>query len=290
MKPRLEQAIPKMQEVMQKQGSRLLRYAQVRDVIQKNRQVWRLAQTTSLKQIIAFLKERGVLTEAVLDFPARKETRYSLQKPDVYELVMSLNPKGYFSHYTAMSLHELTDQIPKNVYFNVEQSPKPAPVEPLVQDRIDAAFARAPRRSSNTAAFGDLTVTVLSGMHTGAAGIISLDVGLSRPLSVAGVERTLIDSAVRPFYSGGVFEVLNAYRRARGRFSIRALIELLRDLNYTYPYHQAIGFYLERAGGYDREVSLMLEQFERRYDFWLTHQIRKPEYSARWRLRYPKGL
>jgi predicted transcriptional regulator of viral defense system len=34
---------------------------------------------------------------------------------------MSLEQDAYFSHYTAMQLHGLTEQIPKVMYLNVEQ-------------------------------------------------------------------------------------------------------------------------------------------------------------------------
>ena len=36
---------------------------------------------------------------------------------------------------------------------------------------------------------------------------------------VTDLERTLIDIAVRPEYAGGVYEVLNVYRLAKGKVS-----------------------------------------------------------------------
>jgi len=109
-------------------------------------------------------------------------------------------------------------------------------------------------------------------------------------IRVAGVERTLIDAAVRPFYSGGVFEVLEAYRRARKTANVALLAELLKRLDYIYPYHQAIGLYMEKAGCYSTGEMASMEAFGLQYDFYLTHQMKKPEHSSRWRIYFPQGF
>ena len=109
-------------------------------------------------------------------------------------------------------------------------------------------------------------------------------------LQVTDIERTLIDIAVRPSYAGGLYEVLNAYRKAQGRVSINKLTAMLRKLNYIYPYHQAIGFYLHKAGVYKETQIELLKQFDFKYDFYLTHQMKEREYSKEWRLYYPRGF
>ena len=63
------------------------------------------------------------------------------------------------------------------------------------------------------------------------------------PLRFTNLERTLIDATVRPVYAGGVFEVRKAYELAKEKVSVNRLAALLQKLDYTYPYHQAIGFY-----------------------------------------------
>jgi hypothetical protein len=120
-------------------------------------------------------------------------------------------------------------------------------------------------------------------------GVTSIRDDVAGSVSVTGLERTLIDSTVRPFYSGGVFEVLRAYQKAKGRLSVRVLAELLQKLEFVYPFHQAVGFYLEKAGYGAPDVSLMRSP-DFRFDFYLTRQMKAPVYSSRWRLFYPKGL
>lgn len=58
------------------------------------------------------------------------------------------------------------------------------------------------------------------------------------------LERTLIDIAVRPNYAGGVHHVLEAYAAAKSRVSVNVLLATLQKMEYVYPYHQVIGFYI----------------------------------------------
>jgi hypothetical protein len=109
------------------------------------------------------------------------------------------------------------------------------------------------------------------------------------PLSVTKLERTLIDIVVRPAYVGGIFEVLDAFRKARDRVSVAVLIATLRKLDYVYPYHQALGFYLERAGvPIDRLQRLLDLGCE--YDFYLGNKLSNPQFDSLWRIYYPEGL
>jgi hypothetical protein len=71
------------------------------------------------------------------------------------------------------------------------------------------------------------------------------------------IERTLIDLTVRPACAGGVEHVLAAYRRARGRVCVRKLLAALRALDYVYPFHQAVAFYVQLAGYPESEYNLL---------------------------------
>ncbi len=120
--------------------------------------------------------------------------------------------------------------------------------------------------------------------------IVINDSELGRKLRVTDLERTLIDATVRPFYAGGVNEVLKAYSLAADRISVNRLSALLRRFEYVYPYHQAVGFYLEKSNAYRPEQIDLLRGFPREFDFYLTYQIGEREYSKEWKLFYPKGL
>ena len=108
-------------------------------------------------------------------------------------------------------------------------------------------------------------------------------------LRVTNIERTLIDIAVRPAYAGGPLQVLAAYRGAMDRVSVGVLVATLRKLEYIYPFHQAIGFYMERAG-YPESKFTRLKELGLEFDFYLSYGVKDPEYIPKWRLYIPRGL
>ena len=241
---------------------------------------------------IDFLVNQTKLKRFDFPFPYRKEIRYSWGEIPLLEILLTLKSNAYFSHYTAVKMHGLTEQVPKTIYLNHEQPSRPKDVG-LEQGRIDTAFSRAARVSQNVIEFGDVRICLINGMQTGQLGVIDEKVSYDSqdPINVrfTNIERTLIDITVRPSYAGGVFEVLKAYRLSQERVSINKLTAMLQKLQYVYPYHQAIGFYFERAGYKDDSIAL-LRRFPMEFDFYLTNQINDKVYNKDWRLYIPKGF
>ena len=56
-----------------------------------------------------------------------------------------------------------------------------------------------------------------------------------------------------------------------------------------YPYHQAIGFLMQRVG-YSETDYRRLQALGLDYDFYLGHGLKEPAYSEDWRLYYPANL
>ena len=268
----------------------VLKRSEISRILQENRQFWRLAQSTTCSKFIEFLVQRGRMRVVRLDFPSRPETRYVWGDASLHEVLLSLRPDSFFCHYTAMQLHELTDQVPKSLYVNAEQGRKIARDTSLEQGRIDTAFARRPRVSKNSCVYEGQRIYLLNGKHTGKLGVIDSVGPNGQSIRVTDVERTLIDIVVRPMYSGGVAQVLEAFRLARERVSVNKLVGMLKKIDYVYPYHQAIGFYLEKAGGYRDSQIALLKEIEQAYDFYLAYQMKEMDYSSRWRLFFPKGF
>jgi predicted transcriptional regulator of viral defense system len=131
---------------------------------------------------------------------------------------------------------------------------------------------------------------MVNGMHTNRLEVINMpfayDTDSSVPIDVTSLERTLLDITVRPVYAGGVEEVLKAFIRAKGRADIQSLVEILRKLDYVYPYHQAVGYYLERAGYCPEEIELV-SAIPMEHDFYLTHYTGETVYVKHWRLHVP---
>ncbi len=129
----------------------------------------------------------------------------------------------------------------------------------------------------------------MSGKYTERLEVGPLPVDTGEEVDVTRIERTLVDIAVRPDYAGGIYQVLEAYRTAKDRISVNTLIAILKKLDYVYPYHQSIGFYMDRAG-YDESRTKRLLALGTSLDFYLTYGIKDRKYDPKWRLFFPKGF
>jgi hypothetical protein len=256
---------------------------------------WRLTQSQTLSDFINFLLKSGRLRKVEFPFPKpyKKETRYPWGEVPIYEVMLSLKPQSYFSHYTAVRFHNLTEQVPKITYINFEQPSASIPTGELSQRSIDSAFKKRPRVTSYVADVGDFRVCILNSKNTGNLGVIDQEVRVGTDFMgkarLTNLERTLIDIAVRPVYAGGVNAVLRAYTNARQVASVNRLVAMLKQIGHIYPYHQAIGFYLERAGFKPSTLDL-LRRFPMNFDFYLAHDMKETEYVKHWRLYVPRGF
>lgn len=273
-------------------SDRVLMAADIAAVLSKERKFWRLAQRTTANEFIGFLQSHGKLRKFDFPFPYRKEIRYTWGEVPLLEVLMDVKKDCYFSHYTAVRMHGLTEQLPKTIYINHEQRPH-ASNSQLEQKSITAAFSGKPRVSSNSITVDDLQIILVNGMFTDQLGVINEQVQYGNmPLAnvrLTNLERTLIDITVRPVYAGGVSEVLKAYGAAKERLSVNRLSAMLQKLRYVYPYHQAIAFYLERAD-YKSSTIELLRKFPIDFDFYLTHAMGEMEYVKDWKLFIPKGF
>jgi len=264
--------------------------ADIEVILNENREFWRLTQGTTTLKFINFLLEHASLKRINFKFPHRNEVIYTWGERSIYEAAKILRPESYFSHYTSMYFNELTEQLPKTIFVNYEQSKKIIKSGTLAQDRIDNAFRGRVRTSNTIAEVGDYKICLLNGKYTNKLGVIEYRGSQNELLYITNIERTLIDITVRPVYSGGVSEVLRAYKFAKGKVSINKLCSMLQQINYIYPYHQAIGFYLERSGVYSKSQIELLRKFDIKYKFYLAHDMGDTDYSEEWKLYYPKGF
>jgi hypothetical protein len=272
--------------------TRVHRLSDLRRYVNDQRGFWRLARHTTANHFINFLMDAGRLSKIDFPFPPpyKREVRYVWGKVSIYQVMLSLNPGAYFSHYTALRLHGLTEQLPKTTYLSIELPQIGGGPGMLSQKAIEAAFRRRQRVTKNVAETPDFRLCLLSAKNTGQLGVVEEAVMAEHsPLRFTNLERTLIDATVRPVYAGGVFEVRKAYELAKEKVSVNRLTALLQKLNYTYPYHQAIGFYLERTG-YKSEIVSLLRQFPMDFDFYLAHDMGQTDYVKEWRLYVPKGF
>ncbi len=283
-----KQALAKAKEELDKQPKVWSRN-EIFQLFDTNRKRWGFPSGVGPTRFLSDLLEDGHLTEHRLDFPHRPFVRYSSGGVSIFEVLQAINEKGYFSHLTAMQLHSLTEQIPKTIYFNVEQKLTGGGGTPT-QEGIDRAFKAKCRVSKNVVATDEYNVRMLNGRSTSRLGVTNMEVTTGRFVSVTDLERTLIDIVVRPVYAGGLFLVANAYKRAKGRLLIPRLVKYLKMLDFTYPYHQSIGYLLERKGGYSSDQLEGLKNLGLEFDFYLDYAMRSTRYIEEWRLIVPKDF
>jgi predicted transcriptional regulator of viral defense system len=256
------------------------------------RNIWRLSQGFNTENFIFFLTEKCNLQIVELYSPNYNKTitRY-IWNPDfsIYQIALSIKPNSYFSHYTAVFMHGLTQQVPKTIYFNTEQSEKKTTVNSLTQNNIDLALKRKPRVSQYIFNYDNWKICCINGKYTDNLGVEKLKINKDETIPLTSIERTLIDISVRPVYSGGIYEVLNIFKTAKGNFSVNKLNSFLKKINYIYPYHQVIGFYLQQAGFQDSLLNL-LKTIDMKYDFYLDYDIKNTTYIKEWRLFIPKDF
>lgn len=189
----------------------------------------------------------------------------------------------------AVDLHGLRDVERSEIYVNYEQSPKKTTRTGLVQENVDRAFSSGQRQSKLTNEYSGKKIVVVNGKFTDKLGVESIKID-RHELPVTNLERTLIDITVRPSYAGGIAEVLNVYKKLKGRISIDELAELLRKIDYTYPYHQAIGFYMEQAQFPSNQLRKMRE-LGINIKFYLDYGLGDDKrFDANWAIFYPSDL
>jgi predicted transcriptional regulator of viral defense system len=261
---------------------------ELESILETNRKYWKLPKSMQLWNFASSLCEHTKLKPVQLQSVEyhRQVKRFAWGEPSPLELAQSMSSKGYLSHGSASALHGLTTHSTNTVYLNIEQSSKLKNSGSLVQQSIDLAFSRKQRQSSLIYKHLFTSIVVLTGKNTDQLGVEEKIGPEAEILRVTNLERTLIDIVVRPNYAGGPEMVLESYREAKGQMSIELMLKILQKLDYVYPYHQAIGFLMERAG-YPQSAYNELKTLGLHYDFYLAHQIEKAAYCEEWRIHHP---
>lgn len=263
----------------------------IQKIFENQREEWRIAQYRNYKHFITFLNNRKILILDIQNHEFQNSEKQILRKKTCtpFNTGLTVKKDGYLCNYSAMQIHQLTLQIPKTIYIGED---KYAPFNEnsdieLEQDSVDKAFSKPQRvsKESYKSEYDGFRYVYLQKKHN------SINVGITRinGLTVTDLERTLIDIAVRPAYSGGAFQILEAYNKAKENVDLYKLDNYLKDLDYIYPYHQLIGFYLDLAGFPENNLHLFLNK-KSHINFYQTYNLTNKKLNEKWGVFYPTGL
>jgi predicted transcriptional regulator of viral defense system len=260
-------------------------------VIDKIREVGATQKELIRGQVLKYLWEHKKIKKIKFEFPYRPETRYLFGNITNLELAQSLKPNAYIAHRAAMFVNGLCDEYPTTIHINVEQTKNhQRNTKSLTQASIDNAFKNKVRVSNEIAEANGTQVCVTHGQKANLLGVVSKKGPQGEGLRVTSIERTLIDITVRPIYAGGPIEVLNAFKKAAGQISIIRLLQTLQGMDFVYPYHQSVGFYLDASRAYsDKEIETF-KKIRKKFDFYLDYRMHSPAYSREWRVFFPRTL
>lgn len=260
------------------------------NIFEKNRDIWKIASYRNAKHFFKYLENSGILKLKILTHQSTGSVKTILSKSNAsyYDIALTIKKDGYLSNYTAMSIHQLTLQIPKSIYVSFMKSgtlKNNSSTVTLSQDSIDQAFAKPQRITSEVykSEIDNYRIVFVQ------KGYLEKEIGLesNQGITYTDLERTLIDIVLRPAYSGGVFEILEAYVNAREVADTDKLYNYLNQLNYAYPYHQLIGFYLEKAK-YEEKRYLKFYKKVGDFKFYLTYNISNKQYDEKWKYIFLK--
>jgi predicted transcriptional regulator of viral defense system len=270
----------------------ILKQVEISNLLKQDGAQWGLPKSMNGPAFAKKLIEAKFLRGYTFPFPNRSERRYAKPHVPMLEVLQSLKPNSYYTHASAMQVHGIKSEPVNDIYLNFEQSAHERGSLPE-QPRIDAAFKGNPRRTNNVIQWKSGNITMLNGMQTGLLGVEEQYVEIldTEPanIRVTNLERTLIDITVRPYYCGGVEEVLSAFERAHDRVNVAQLAKYLAKLDYVYPFHQAIGWYMEKADYSDKQLKAF-RSLPKHRRFYLTHKIEKPVFDDAWQIFVPSHM
>jgi hypothetical protein len=141
----------------------------IEEIFASNWDLWYLPPRATMPDLLDHLIKNSELKKVVLNSPNydKKYVRYAWREISVYQLSLSLRPRSYLSHHSAMYLNNLTEVPSRTIYVNSEQSQKFRGETSLEQRSIDLAFkSKKTRTSKYIFTHKDWKICCLSGSNT----------------------------------------------------------------------------------------------------------------------------
>lgn len=267
----------------------------LKSIFNRNKKKWDLTYSTTFEKFVNHLLKRSYLS--FIEVPEFNKTIYlwkenTLTDEAVYEVALAIKPRSYISHYSAMFLLNLTEQIPKTIYVTYDRE---SPINKrknidLLQESIDRAFSKEKKKPRVVASFKGYDIVLISGTDSKKTGVTNIKLFNGITIQVTNIARTLIDIVVRPELSGDVTEIAKAYSLAKNQVQIKQLKTYITSKDYIYPYEQVVGFLMEHVGYDADKVEEIHGMCKNIFSFYLGRNMKNPLFSEKWKIYYPKLL
>jgi len=197
------------------------------------------------------------------------------------EVLMELHPYAALSHISALTFHQMTDQLSKDIHVSIADDapggllPAGTTSEdwkgvPFVRGRVaDSILGRKIHwhRLVSKRTFG----TSASDYH-------------GYPVLVTTPERTLLDGLLHPDWSGGFANVLRAWAGYRDLIDLKALVKYVDQLDVGIL-RQRAGFLMEELGLRHPALAIWVTQAQRGGSSKLNGAAEfSSQFSERWQL------
>lgn len=267
----------------------------LKSIFNRNKKKWDLTYSTTFEKFVNHLLKRSYLS--FIEVPEFNKIIYiwkenTLTDEAVYEVALAIKPRSYISHYSAMFLLNLTEQIPKTIYVTYDRE---SPINKrknidLLQESIDRAFSKEKKKPRVVASFKGYDIVLISGTDSKKTGVTNIKLFNGITIQVTNIARTLIDIVVRPELSGDVTEIAKAYSLVKNQVQIKQLKTYIKSKDYIYPYEQVVGFLMEYVGYDADKVEEIHGMCKNIFSFYLGRNIKNPLFSEKWKIYYPKLL
>ena len=183
--------------------------------------------THSIGQLAFEMKQDGIIN-AIKPGLFQLNDSYLSSPVSGYEIALAVVSRGYLSHLSALTLHQLTDQLSNIIYVSTELGKERYYIKKSEFNFEAKGYRYQIIEISKKRIFG------IEKKWFGDAQI-----------SLTNLERTLIDSLNAPQYCGGFHEVINYFDQSKSLVDMNKLIDYASQISRSCV--QRLGWCLEKV-------------------------------------------
>lgn len=241
-----------------------------------------IAQNISGRSFFNMLQNRLELKTYSISSEKINKVRYTLYSDiNVYDFVATFEKQGFFSMSTSLNIQGLSNEKNEFVFFSKELTPKYYNKNNEIhQEDIDQAYEKEYRYTSSIATYKNNHVIYLTPKHTGRFEVVRYN-----EYYVSSVHRAFVEMIIHVQYFKSFETVIEIFKPLKNRLDVKRIFKVLEIFDLIYPYHQLIGFSLEKVGFYKNDLDLFKKQVSD-LKFYTQKSKIKYTFDSYWNIYY----